>query len=197
MIDTTYGNIPESEAERLAAACPNAQGNDYPAGATEPHITHLLGALLIASGHRTVLETGSFLGHTSEWLALILEKLGGGKLVCCEIDPERAAAVDARLFQLGLPSVEWEVRNEDALKVIASIPDQSLGFVFLDDDHQKPHVATEVEALLPKMVPNGIMAFHDVYGVCELSDVVEAFGGYCLEMPRNGPAGGLGLIQVR
>jgi hypothetical protein len=36
-----------------------------------------------------------------------------------------------------------------------------------------------------------------VFGVCDLQDVVGKFGGYSIDLPRLGPAGGLGVIQVR
>ena len=196
-IDVTYGNISPEEAERLAKAVDFV--GDSPAGNTEPWITNLVVALLKASGARTVLETGAFQGATSEELLFALGELEGGVLTICEIDPARAEAVDARLRDAECENsdVHWVVRCMDARDVIRSLAPQSLGFVFLDDDHQKSHVAEEIELLLPKMLPGGLLVFHDVYGVCDLQEVVAAYGGYSLDLPRAGPAGGLGIIQVR
>lgn len=196
-IDVTYGNISSDEAERLALAV--GHYSDSPAGNTEPWITNLVVALLKASGQRTVLETGAFQGSTSEALLDALEDLEGGVLTVCEIDPERAEAVDARLRRNDphAAAVNWVVRCMDARDVIRSLAPQSLGFAFIDDDHQKAHVAEEIELLLPKMLPGGLLVFHDVYGVCDLQEVVAAYGGYSLDLPRAGPAGGLGIIQVR
>ena len=146
-----------------------------------------------------MLETGAFQGATSEELLFALGELEGGVLTICEIDPARAEAVDARLRDAECENsdVDWVVRCMDARDVIRSLAPQSLGFVFLDDDHQKSHVAEEIELLLPKMLPGGLLVFHDVYGVCDLQEVVAAYGGFSLDLPRAGPAGGLGIIQAR
>lgn len=198
VVDVTWGNVSEAEAERLvqAAGMPHSLGE---AGNTEPHITALVVALLKASGFRTVLETGAFQGSTSLALLEALDDLGGGVLTVCELDPDRADFVDRRLREandLLTSEVHWAVRAEDALTVIRGLADQSLGVAWIDDDHQQAHVAEEIEALLPKMLPGGLLLFHDVHGVCDLKVVVEGYGGYALDFPRFGPAGGLGVIQV-
>lgn len=198
-VDIEYGNISQEEADRLCLGVHHFGFSE--AGNTEPWITHLVVALLKASGQRTVLETGAFQGATSHALGNALQDMTGGTLTVCELDPARAEAVDARLRTATdreeWADVHWVVRCQDALSVIAGLPDRSLGFAFVDDDHTKEHVAAEIEALLPKMLPNGLIVFHDVYGVCDLQEVVAAYGGYSLDLPRAGPAGGLGLIQVR
>jgi len=197
-IDVTYGNITQEEGDRLFRAT-SFEGHCGDAGNTEPWITNLVCSLLLASGARTVLETGAFMGSTSSALQWMLAELGGGSLTVCEIDPVRAEAVDARLRRNDqhAAAVNWVVRCMDARDVIRSLAPQSLGFAFIDDDHQKAHVAEEIELLLPKMLPGGLLVFHDVYGVCDLQEVVAAYGGYSLDLPRAGPAGGLGIIQVR
>lgn len=197
LVDVTYGNVTQEEADRLADAV--GCWKESPAGNTEPWITNLVVALLKASGARTVLETGAFQGATSEELLRALEAMDGGVLTICEIDPARAEAVDARLREVEWEDskVNWVVRCMDARDVIRSLAPQSLGFAFIDDDHQKAHVAEEIELLLPKMLPGGLLVFHDVYGVCDLQEVVAAYGGFSLDLPRAGPAGGLGIIQVR
>jgi len=116
-------------------------------------------------------------------------------LIACEIDPVRAKGVHERLSALTLPDVAFVVYAQDVLQVIAGMPDGSLDFAFVDDDHQATHVAVEIDALLPKLRKGGLLTFHDVYGSCDLKRVVEGYGGYCLDFPRNGPAGGLGVLQ--
>lgn len=195
MIDVTYGNISEDEAEKMRIAVFPRGDEDYPAGATEPWIGNLVHALLCASGAVTVLETGCFMGHTSRLLHEALYDRGDCDLILCEIDPARAAHLAA---QFAFDSrVRVSIRQQDALSVIRSLPDQWLGFAWVDDDHSKSHVAEEIEALLPKMQPGGIICFHDTFGVCDLQEVVAAYGGYSLDLPRAGPAGGLGILQIR
>lgn len=201
-IDTTYGNVDPTHArqmaESLVCAHPIQAPLEYPAGATEPWISALVATLLKATGVPAVLETGSFMGHTSAWLGQALLDMGGGTLWCCEIDPERAALVSDRLDGLELsPSVDWRVYPEDVREVIKRIPNLSLGVAFIDDDHTQTHVAEEIDLLWPKMAPNGLLLFHDVFGSCDLHSVVTRYGGFCLDFPRNGPAGGLGIIQLR
>lgn len=201
-IDTTYGDIPREQAERMARSALSARVPDgvhyaYPGGATESWISNIVAALLKATGIPCALETGAFMGHTTVWLADALYDMWGGTLHVAEIDPVRAGTVERALAGMDLPRVEWHVHNRDALSVIADLPDNSLGLAFLDDDHTKDHVAKEIEAVWPKMASGGIICFHDVYGVCDLQEVVKHYGGYSLDFPRCGPAGGLGILQVR
>lgn len=199
LIDVTYGNVSQEQADRMVRAATSARGRKdtdvFPPGATEPWITDLVGALLKATGHPTALETGAFLGHTTRWLGRCLEAMGGGHLVACEIDPDRAEALKTQMQDVAWTGVEWDVHCADALSVIKALPDRSLGLAWVDDDHTMGHVSDEVAALWSKMAPRGIIALHDVYGSCDLRKVVAAYGGFCLDLPRAGPAGGLGLIQ--
>ena len=171
----------------------------YEPGCTEPWVVELIAALLKANGLTTVLECGGYKGTTSAWLALTLEAMGGGVLTVAEWDaeaPERADETQARLESLAVPHVEWRVIRDDACRVIASLASESTGFAFLDDDHSKAHVQEEIELLLPKMQPGGIITGHDVWGSCDLQEVFAKFGGYSLNLPRLGLAGGLGILQV-
>lgn len=169
----------------------------YESGCAEPWTSQLVASLLIASNQRVVLETGGFTGQTTAWLALALERLGGGELIAVDIDASRALAVQKRLAGLPLDTVQWRVVNDDILKTIPLFPDQSIGFAWVDDCHEIAHVDAEVQLLLPKMKTGGVITFHDVYGSCDLQQVVTRWGGYCLDLPRLGRAGGVGILQVR
>ena len=95
-------------------------------------------------------------------------------------------------------SIPWRVVRSDALAVIRDFPDESLDFVFLDDDHAHQHVAEELEALMPKMKADGLITGHDQYGICQLHEEFEKYpNAICLDLPALGPAGGLGIIQIR
>jgi predicted O-methyltransferase YrrM len=190
-------NMVQGQAERMVQAS-DVFIDDHQPGCTEPWIVELLCGLLKATGvaHPYVFETGGFRGTTSEWLARTIRRMGGGKLIVAEIDSARADAIQSRLYGLPLDTVEISVRNQDAITAIMGLPDELLAFAFVDDHHEKDHVAQETELLLPKMRKGGIIAYHDVYGRCDLQEVVRRYGGYCLDIPRAGPAGGLGLLQV-
>ena len=178
-----------------------ALADDHISGSTEPWVQQLIVALLIAQQRPkpVVLECGGFLGHTSVKLAKALGEMGGGTLIVAEYDPEapeRADAVAAALADAPA-TVTVSVRREDALAVIASLLDESCDFAFLDDDHSHEHVAAELRALWPKMRTGGIICGHDVFGSCDLRQEFEAVGGYALDLPKLGTAGGLGIVQVR
>jgi len=172
---------------------------DHVDGATEPYIADVVCALVAANDCKRVLETGAFLGHTTVCLAQTLAALEGEReLLVAEIDPARALAVDTALMEaVGSDELRWQVYAQDVMQVIAAQPDESLDAAWIDDDHQAEHVTAEVQALLPKLRARGLLLFHDVYGSVNLHEVVERFGGYCLSLPMLGPAGGLGLLQVR
>lgn len=173
-------------------------------GATEPYITDAVCALIAANDSRRVLETGGFLGHTSIRLAETLASMDTSaprELIVAEIDPDRALQVDqilhGCLLENDSPVFQWRVLAQDVMQVIAQQSDESLCAAFVDDEHTIEHVTAEVEALLPKMRAGGLLLFHDVFGVCDLQQVVKRYGGYSLDFPRWGPAGGLGILQVR
>ena len=169
----------------------------YLTGCTEPWIVEIIAAMIKASGAKMVLECGGYMGTTSAWLAMTMQRQGGGILHVVEIDADRAVACDKRLTELPIPNVDWKVWQDDVFRVIASSPDESLDFVFVDDNHDKQHVDRELAALIPKMHPGGIITGHDVWGSCDLQEVFVKHGGYALDFPRLGPAGGIGVIQIR
>jgi protein-L-isoaspartate O-methyltransferase len=174
---------------------PSLEGT-YEPGVTEPWIQMLVSSLLTASGGSTVLETGGFRGITSAWLALTLERMGGGQLIVAEIDTLRARDIDTRLDALELKNTNHIVMPDDVMLVICALENQSLDLAWVDDAHDQPHVEAEICALWPKMKHGGIMAFHDVWGVCDLQRLVRKYGGCALNLPRLGPAGGIGILQV-
>jgi len=166
----------------------------YKTGATEPWIAQILYSLIVAKQEPvTILETGGYVGTTSMWLAKAAQEVRGW-LHICEIDEDRCEATRQRLLPF-YPYDPIVFHNRDAIEVIDAFPGL-FGFVWVDDDHQKEHVAAELAALMPKMAPGGIIAMHDVYGVCDLAGLCRQFGGVALDFPRIGPGGGIGIIQV-
>ena len=169
---------------------------DFVEGSAEPWVVDVVCALLKASDQRNVLECGTFIGATTQRLVETVAQMGAGSVVGVEFDLERARTTQARLEATGLPN-NWQIVQQDILGYIASQPDTSIGFVWVDDDHATDHVSKELELLIPKMVSGGIITGHDVYGSTDLQEVFAHFGGYSLDLPRLGPAGGLGILQVR
>ncbi len=193
MDDGSYTAITQGEADRLHAACRYRQ-SDWVPGSTEPWIIDIVAALLLGSGERNVLELGGYKGACSRVLAQTLHLIGGGNLLVVEYDPALAAGLRSLLPSTETVSVT--ILEMDALAALDLLPDQSVGFVWLDDSHDTPHVAEELNRLLPKMVENGLVCFHDVHGHFNLRTLVEALGGVALDLPRVSSSGGLGIVQV-
>jgi len=170
---------------------------NYLSGSTEPWNVEILAALLKASCAKTVLECGGYLGCTSAWLALTLQQMGGGTFHIAELEAERAMACDKRLSELPIKDVTWRVWQDDVFNVIAAQPDDSLDYVWVDDNHEKEHVDREITALIPKMRSKGLILGHDVFGSCDLQEIFVKHGGYALDFPKLGLAGGIGIIQIR
>jgi predicted O-methyltransferase YrrM len=130
------------------------------------------------------------------WIYDALRRLGGGRFIGCEIEAERATATVQRLNATSpVPDgVSIEIVG-DVLHYLRTTDDR-LDLAWVDDCHEKPHVTKELTLLYPKINKGGLILLHDVHGSCDLRTVVQQFGGYSIDLPRMGPAGGLGLIQV-
>jgi predicted O-methyltransferase YrrM len=199
-LDVTYGNVTAEEAERLARAAGSVDDVPHEPGSTEPWVSRLVHDFIVARGARTVLETGCFKGATSVWIQDALGSLGGGEFHVSEIDPDRMKATISRFAQRRLAdperlNVQLHPHDGDVLQFLATTQAR-FDLAWVDDCHEKPHVEREITLLYPKMNSGGLILLHDVFGSCDLRTVVQKFGGYSLDLPRLGPAGGLGIIQV-
>lgn len=175
-------------------------------GCAEPWVASVVAALLRANATRVAVEIGGFRGRTSRILLNAMKDLPWPKsFTVCELEPERAAMVRASLDRDGVCAYA-KVVTASSLDWIPTLPDESVDFVWLDGCHELGHVGYEIGLMLPKLTPGGIIAGHDVYGVCDLqrlfSDKMRMeimFGvpwpAMSLDLPRLGPAGGIGLIQ--
>jgi predicted O-methyltransferase YrrM len=196
-MEITAGNITAGEAERLhrASRLPRA---GWEGGDTEPWILEAVTGLLLASGQRIVLELGGYHGAGSVALAQTLDRLGCPyrHLIVVEYDAALATIVHQTLTDSGT-TTPYTIQCRDSLEAIAALDDRSIGFAWVDDSHDTPHVMAEMERLIPKMVDDGIICFHDVCGTYRLHQVVSMYGGISLNLPRVSSSGGLGILQVR
>lgn len=169
---------------------------EWQAGSSEPWIARLVAQLVIANDCRRAVEIGGFKGYTSRHIAEALCCLPHPtELTVCEIDPERARDVDAVLGAFRGGEFTANIAVADSHAWIPTLPDASIDLVWLDGNHEKPHVAREISLLWPKLAPGGLIVGHDAFGVCDLQEVFVRMGGYALDLPRLGPAGGIGILQ--
>jgi predicted O-methyltransferase YrrM len=195
MIEVCYGNVTQEEADRLERAAGAVDDVAHIPGSAEPWVSRLVHSFIIATGARAVLETGCFMGGTSAWILDALNRLGGGVLFLSEIEKDRLHSTVARIAPLMGEHIGVVPHHGDVLDFLGNCKTR-FDLVWLDDNHEKPHVFKELQLLLPKMNEGGIILGHDVWGSCDLQEVFRKFGGYSLELPRLGAAGGIGIIQV-
>ena len=118
----------------------------------------LFTALVAAMGARFAVEVGTFTGYGAVCIARGLAP--GGRLVCCELDPERAAHAERSLERAGVAD-RAEVRVGPALQTLRSLPeDPAIDFAFVDAD--KPAYRDYFEELLPRMRVGGLIALDNV-----------------------------------
>ena len=196
-VDRTIYAPSREYAERVAALLAvHPDGDAWRAGSSEPWIARLVASLIIANDCTRVVEIGGFRGYTTRHIAEALCCLPHPtELTVCEIDWQRAADVSAALSEFQGAEFAAKVVVADSLAWIPTLADESVDFVWLDGNHEHAHVSQEILLLRPKLAPGGIIAGHDTFGVCDLQQEFLAFRGYALDLPRLGPAGGIGLIQ--
>ncbi len=140
----------------------------------EVEVLELLATLVTTLKPELVVETGSFLGVSTEWIARGLERNGRGRVISCEFDPVVYAKARARLA--GSPLLRWmDLRNESSL---AMKVDGAIDLLYSDSDPDLREA--EVKRFLPQMTPHGLIVIHDASS--HLRTVREA----ALKMEREG-----------
>jgi caffeoyl-CoA O-methyltransferase len=115
-----------------------------------------LETLVWLSGARRILEIGTFTGYSALSMAAALPD--DGRLLTCELDPERAA-VARRHIDASPWADRIEVRVGPALDTLAGL-DGPFDLVFIDAD--KTNYANYYQAVLPKLAPHGLIAVDNV-----------------------------------
>lgn len=140
----------------------------------EVEVLELLATLVTTLKPELVVETGSFLGVSTEWIARGLERNGRGRVISCEFDPVVYAKAKERLA--GSPLLPWmELRNESSLEMTV---EGTIDLLFADSDPELREA--EVKRYLPQMNPHGLIVIHDASS--HLKTVREA----ALTMEREG-----------
>ncbi len=118
----------------------------------------LLRVLVGALEPRLAVEVGTFTGYSAICMASALAQ--GGKLVCCDVS-EEWTSIGRRYWERSGLSDRIDLKLAPALETLAAIPSEpAIDFAFVDAD--KANYVGYFEALLPKLRPNGLMAFDNV-----------------------------------
>ncbi len=144
------------EYHRATPECPHPERWSMIDSMTaEVEVLELLATLVTTLKPELVVETGSFLGVSTEWIARGLERNGRGTVISCEFDPVVYAKAKERLA--GSPLLGWmELRNESSL---AMTVEGTIDLLFSDSDPELREA--EVKRFLPQMNPQGLVVIHD------------------------------------
>ncbi len=121
----------------------------------EVEVLEFLATLVTTIKPELVVETGSFLGVSTEWIARGLKRNGFGRVVSCEWDAAVYERAKARFAASELR--EWmELRNQSSLELQV---EGTIDLLFSDSD--MPIREAEVKRFLPQMRPNSVILMHD------------------------------------
>jgi predicted O-methyltransferase YrrM len=153
--DRAAGTL-QPESHRPTPECPQPRHWSMIDSMTaELEVLEFIATLVTTIKPRLVVETGSFLGVSTEWIAKGLKRNGFGKVISCEFDPVVYARAKDRLE--ASPLKPWiDLRNQSSLEMKI---DGAIDLFFSDSD--MPIREQEVKRFLPQINPNGIILMHD------------------------------------
>ena len=149
----------QPESHRATPECPEPRRwSMIDSMSAELEVLEFLATLVTTIKPRLIVETGSFLGVSTEWMARGLERNGFGKIISCEFDPLVYSKAMARLANSPLlPFIE--LRNQSSLDMTINGAEGKIDLFFSDSD--MPIREQEVKRFLPQINPDGIILLHD------------------------------------
>jgi predicted O-methyltransferase YrrM len=150
------GLAEQPESKSPTPECPHPERwRMYDAMTAEVEVLEFLKTLITTVKPNLVVETGTFMGVSTLWIAEGLKQNGFGRVISCEFDPKTHAAAQKRFDESGL--AEWidlrlgsslDLKIEDTIDILFSDSDLNL--------REK-----EVRRFLPQINSNGIILMHD------------------------------------
>ncbi len=144
------------EYHRPTPECPHPERwHMYDSMTAEAEVLEFLRTLVTTLKPNLVVETGSFLGVSTLWIAEGLKANGFGKIISCEYDPVVFARAQEKIA--ASPLAPWiELRNESSLEMRI---EGTIDIFFSDSD--MPIREAEVKRFLPQIRPTGLILMHD------------------------------------
>jgi predicted O-methyltransferase YrrM len=144
------------EYHRATPECPNPKRwSMYDSMTAEAEVLEFLRTLVTTVKPELVVETGSFLGASTLWIAEGLKQNGFGKVISCELDPVVFAKAQEKITSSELSP--WiELRNESSLAMEIK---GTIDLFFSDSD--LPIREQEIRQFLPQINPHGLLLMHD------------------------------------
>ena len=150
------GDVLQPEYHRATPECPHPERwSMYDSMTAEIEVLEFLRAMVTTVKPGLVVETGTFSGISTLWIAEGLKQNGHGRVITCEFDPVVYANAKERIAKSELAA--WiECRNESSLETRI---DGQIDVLYSDSDI--PIREQEVRRFLKQMNPNGIILVHD------------------------------------
>ena len=150
------GDQLQPEYHRPTPECPHPERwSMFDSMTAEAEVLEFLRTVVTTVKPELVVETGTFSGISTLWIAEGLKANGRGRVVTCEFDPKVFENARARIAASGL--ADWiELRNESSLEMKV---DGTIDLFFSDSD--LPIREQEIRRFLPQINPCGLILMHD------------------------------------
>jgi len=168
----------------------------YDGVSTEIEVLEFLHAFVRMIKPKTILETGTYLGHAAVYMALAQKQNGFGNLLSCDTDEEVLKRAISLAMQNDIQmNINFVLRQ--GCDVISQMDERSLDLVFIDSGDEQTRI-DEINLVLRKIVPGGFLIVHDIKKLNMVRSHLHylehkaVLNGMCIKCtPR-----GLGLYQV-
>src|SRR5215831_19229499 len=150
------GDQLQPEYHRATPECPHpVRWSMFDSMSAEVEVLEFIRTLVTTIKPELVVETGTFSGISTLWIAEGLKANGRGRIISCEYDPKVYEKAGERIAASGL--AEWiELRNESSLEMKV---DGTIDLFFSDSD--MPIREQEIRRFLPQINPYGVILMHD------------------------------------
>jgi predicted O-methyltransferase YrrM len=150
------GDQLQPEYHRATPECPHPERwHMFDSMTAEAEVLEFLRTAVTTIKPELVVETGTFSGISTLWIAEGLKANRRGRVITCESDPKVYENAKARINASGL--AEWiELRNESSLEMRI---DGAIDLFFSDSD--MPIREQEIRRFLPQINPFGLILMHD------------------------------------
>jgi predicted O-methyltransferase YrrM len=144
------------EYHRATPECPHPERwSMYDSMTAEVEVLEFVRTLVTTIKPTLVLETGTFMGVSTLWIAEALRLNGFGRIVSCEYDPAVFATAKEKFDASEFRDL-IDLRNESSLEMKV---EGTIDLFFSDSD--MPIREQEVRRYLPQISPFGIILMHD------------------------------------
>ena len=150
------GDQLKSEYHRPTPECPHPERwGMFDSMTAEVEVLEFLRTVVTTIKPELVVETGTFSGISTLWIAEGLKANGHGRVISCEFDHDIFENAKARIHSSGLAG--WiELRNQSSLEMQV---DGVIDLFFSDSD--MPIREQEIRRFLPQINPHGLILMHD------------------------------------